>query len=128
LKLVLALSGLMLAIGGIGFYIWRSSPEPQPCEVKLVQASFSQDGKMLAEAFERRCESSLSAPPRSSVTTHVTLRGAQAPEPARTDVFVANGAVPVALSWESSTLQIETRARALAQESSWRGVKVRIKP
>jgi hypothetical protein len=120
LKLVLALSALMLAIGGVGFYIWRSAPEPMPCEVKLLQASFSQDGKVLAEAFERRCESSL--------TTHVTLRGASAPEPARTDVFVANGAVAVALSWDSSALQIETAAHALAQESSWRGVKVRVKP
>ena len=120
MKLVLALSGLMLAIGGVGFYIWRSAPEPQPCALKLLHVAFSRDGKSMAEAFEMRCETSL--------TTHVTLRRATAPEPARSDVFVANGPVPVALSWESSALQIETHARALAQESSWRGVKVRIKP
>jgi hypothetical protein len=119
LKLVLALAGLMLAIGGIGFYIWRSSPEPQPCEVKLLQASFSPDGKVLAEAFEQRCETSL--------TTHVTLRLASAPEQARSDVFVAKGAVLVQFSWEGAALQIVSQVRPLAQESSWHGVAVRLK-
>jgi hypothetical protein len=114
------LLALMFAIGAAGFWVWRSSPEPPPCALKLLDERTSPDGRSLAEAFERRCDASL--------TTHVTLRGAAAPEPARTDVFVADGAVPVALSWESGALRIATKARALAQESSWRGVQVRVRP
>ncbi|HEX4384796.1 MAG TPA: hypothetical protein VH083_17680 [Myxococcales bacterium] len=126
MKLVLLLTALMLAIGGVGFYIWRSAPEPQPCALKLVQVAFSRDGKTMAEAFELRCETS-TAPQRGSVTTHVTLRRANAPEPARSDVFVANGAVPVQLSWEGAALQIASQVRPVAQESSWHGLAVRVK-
>jgi hypothetical protein len=118
-KLLVGLGALMLAIGALGFWVWRAAPEPLPCAVKLLQESRSPDGRALAEAFEQRCESSL--------TTHVTLRATAAPERARTDVFVAGGAVPVALSWESGALQISSRARALAQESSWRGLAVRVR-
>jgi hypothetical protein len=118
-KLLLGLGALMLAIGALGFWVWRSAPEPQPCALRLRGQSASPDGRTLAEAFEQRCEASL--------TTHVTLRAAGAPELARSDVFVADGAVPVAISWESGALLISSRARALAQESSWRGVAVRVR-
>jgi hypothetical protein len=118
-KLLLGLTALMLAIGAVGFWVWRSSPEPQPCAIRVFQELRSPDGRTLAEAFEQRCEASL--------TTHVTLRGAAAPVPARTDVFVAGGAAQVGLSWESGALQISSQARALAQESSWRGVTVRVR-
>jgi hypothetical protein len=119
LKLVLLLTALMLAIGGVGFWIWRSAPEPQPCALKLLQVAFSRDGKSMAEAFELRCETSL--------TTHVTLRRASAPEQARSDVFVAKGAVAVGLSWEGAALAIASQVRPLAQESSWHSVSVRLK-
>ena len=120
MKLLAALAALMFAIGAAGFWIWRSSPEPPPCILKLLQEAPSPDGASLAEAFEQRCEGSL--------TTHVTLRRASAPEPARTDVFVAGGAVPVKLSWDWGALRIASSAHALAQESSWHGVPVRIVP
>jgi hypothetical protein len=118
-KLLLALAGLMLAIGAVGFWVWRSAPEPRPCAVRVVQELRSPDGRTLAEALEQRCEASL--------TTHVTLRGAAAPVPARTDVFVAGGAVQVGLAWESGALRISSQARPLSQESSWRGVTVRVR-
>ena len=119
MKLLLALAALMLAIGAVGFWVWRSAPEPQPCAVRVLQELRSPDGRSLAEVFEQRCEASL--------TTHVTLRGAAAPLPARTDVFVAGGAVQVAISWEPGALQISSKAHALAQESSWRGVAVHVR-
>jgi hypothetical protein len=118
-KLLLALAALMLAIGAVGFWVWRSAPEPEPCAVRVFQELRSPDGRALAEAFEQRCEASL--------TTHVTLRGAAAPLPARTDVFVAGGAVPVGLRWASGALQISSKARPLSQESSWRGVAVHVR-
>jgi hypothetical protein len=119
LKLVLLLTALMLAIGGVGLWIWRTAPEPRPCVLTLRQVTFSPDRKSMAEAFEMRCETSL--------TTHVTLRRATAPEQARSDVFVAKSAVPVQLSWEGAALQIASQVRPLAQESSWHGVPVRLK-
>jgi hypothetical protein len=116
-KLLFGLAALMLAIGGLGFWVWHASPEPSACTLRLLREARSPDGRTLAEAFEQRCGTSL--------TTHVTLRAATAPEPARTDVFVAEGAAPVAISWESGALRISSPAPALMQETSWRGVVVR---
>ena len=119
MKLVLALLGLMLLIGGVSFWAWRASPPQPPCAVVERSSAASPDGKTRADVYEQRCG--------DSVATHVALRPSGAPEQARGDVFIAAGSVKVALSWrDDRELVVESPARhVLAQESSWRDVGVR---
>jgi hypothetical protein len=117
LKLLVALFVLMIAIAAAGFFVWRSSPEAKPCSARVVQQQLSPDGATLAESLEVQCEKSL--------TTHVTLRAAKAPDAARSDVWVAAGAQPVELKWAGQReLQIAAKVRALVSETSWRNVSV----
>lgn len=116
MKLVWGLTALMLAIGAVGYWVYRSSPEAQPCTVQVLQSLRSPDGRTLAETFDSRCE--------GSVTTHVSLRASNAPEPARSDVFVAEGSPKVSIRWSEGALQISSAAHPVVVESSWRGVRV----
>jgi hypothetical protein len=118
-KLVAGLAALMFAILAVGYWVWRTAPEPAPCAVRVLRELRSPDGRALAEAFESRCEGSL--------TTHVTLRASSAPTPARSDVFVAEGSAPVELDWAGGALRIACPARPVVRETSWRGVRVEIR-
>jgi hypothetical protein len=115
-KLVWGLTALMFAIGGVGYWVYRTAPDAAPCEVRMLQTLASPDGRALAETFESRCE--------QSATTHVTLRAASAPELARTDVFVADGVAKVSLQWSDGALRIASAARPVVVESSWRDIRV----
>ena len=118
MKLVWALTAVMFAIGAVGYWVYRSSPEAVPCEVERLQAALSPDGQSLAEALTERCGTSL--------TTHVTLRRASAPEPARADVYIASGAQQVSIAWVSDALEITSPVAPLVQESSWHNHPIRI--
>jgi hypothetical protein len=115
-KLVWGLTVLMLAIGAVGYWVYRSSPDAQPCSVQVLQALRSPDGRTLAETFDSRCE--------GAVSTHVSLRAANAPEPARSDVFVAEGSPKVSIQWSDGALRVSSAARPVVVESSWRNIRV----
>jgi hypothetical protein len=119
-KLVLALFATMLAIGAVSFWFWRAAPPVSPCENRVLSEAASPDARFMAAAYERRCA--------QSVTTHVAMRPFGALFKPQADVFVAAGLTPVALRWpEGRQLVVETpAARVLVEESSWRGVKVRV--
>jgi hypothetical protein len=120
-RLAAGLFLLMLAIGAVSFWAWRAAPGPVSCQDLEVSASRSPDGRTQAEVFEKRCG--------DSVATHVALRPAAAQAPARSDVFIAAGAVRVRLSWnERGELVVESPARrVLVEEPSWRNVGVRVR-
>jgi hypothetical protein len=115
-KLVWGLTALMFAIGAVGYWVYRSSPDAQPCAVQVLDAVRSPDGRTLAETFDSRCE--------GSVSTHVSLRAFGAPEPARTDVFVAEGSPKVSMRWTGNTLRISSPVHPVVLENSWRGLVV----
>jgi len=115
-RLVWGLTALMVAIGAVGYWVYRSSPEAQPCAVQVLEALRSPDGRTLAEIFDSRCE--------ASVTTHVSLRAANAPEPARTDVFVAEGTPKVSIQWSDGALRVSSAAHPVVVESSWRDIRI----
>ena len=121
MKLFAGLFALMLAVGAVSFWAWRSAPAPSPCTDVDLSASPSPDGRVRADAYEKRCGDSLS--------THVALRPAGSPVPARADVFIAAGRERVLLSWnERGELVIESPARrVLVEETSWRNVGVRLR-
>ena len=116
MKLVWGLTALMFAIGAVGYWVYRSSPDAQPCAVQVLEALRSPDGRALAETFDSRCE--------GAVTTHVSLRAADAPGPARTDVFVAEGSPKVLIRWSGASLRVSSAVRPVVVESSWRGIRV----
>jgi len=119
-KLVLALSAMMLAIGAATLLFWRAQPEDAPCDAKEIAQSRSPDGRTQADVFELRCG--------TSVATHVALRAASAPVRARSDVFIAAGSAPVRTIWnDSHELVVQSPARALVQESSWRDIAVLVR-
>jgi hypothetical protein len=115
-KLVWGLTALMFAIGAVGYWVYRSSPDAQPCAVQVLDAVRSPDGRTLAETFDSRCE--------GSVSTHVSLRAFGAPEPARTDVFVAEGSPKVSIRWSDGALRVSSAARPVVVENSWRNIRV----
>jgi hypothetical protein len=121
LKLVLLLFALVLATGLATFWVWRRAPVPEPCATRGIARSPSPDDRALAEVLEVRCG--------SSVATHVALRPTGAPEQARGDVFIAEGAVPVQLVWNGSAeLGVKSPAiRVLVAETRWRNVAIRIR-
>ncbi|HET7787038.1 MAG TPA: hypothetical protein VFL36_13790 [Myxococcales bacterium] len=121
MKLVAALSFVMLAIGAATLVYWRSQPEAQPCDTREIAQSRSPDGRAQADVFELRCG--------ASVATHVALRAASAPLRARSDVFVAAGSAPVQATWnDSRELVVQSPgARVLVQETSWRDVTIRLR-
>jgi hypothetical protein len=111
----------MLAIGAVSFWAWRAAPLPSSCQDVELSASRSPDGRTQAEVFEKRCG--------DSVATHVALRPAAAQAAARSDVFIAAGAVRVRLSWnDRGELVVESPARSvLLEEPSWRNLGVRVR-
>lgn len=121
MKLLVALFALMLAIGLATLWVWRRSPPSEPCARRGIAQARSPDDRALAEVLEVRC--------RDSVATHVALRRAGAPEQARGDVFIAEGAVPVELVWNGSAeLAVKSpAARVFVSETRWRDVAIRIR-
>ena len=121
MRLVLALSAILLAIGVATLLFWRSQPEDAPCDAREIAHSRSPDGRTQADVFELRCG--------TSVATHVALRPATAPLRARSDVFIAAGSAPVQTIWNDSRelLVRSPAARVLVHESSWRDVSVRLR-
>ncbi len=121
MKLVVLLFALMLAIGLATLWLWRRAPPVEPCAQRAIAQSRSPDDRALADVFEATCG--------TSVTTHVALRLAGAPEQARADVFVAAGSVPVRVLWNGpAELAVESPApRVFASETRWRGVAIRIR-
>jgi hypothetical protein len=119
-KLVLALFATMLAIGAVSFWLWRAAPPVAPCDNRVLSEAASPDARFMAAAYERRCS--------QSVTTHVALRPFKASFKPQGDVFVAAGLERIALRWpEERQLVVESPAqRVLVQETSWRGVAVRV--
>jgi hypothetical protein len=119
-KLLLALFGAMAAVGAVSFWLWRAAPPVAPCDTRVVSEARSPDARFVAAAYESRCG--------ESVTTHVALRPAAAAFKPRGDVFVVPGQPRVALRWpQEREVVIESPAqRVLVEESSWRGVTVRI--
>jgi hypothetical protein len=120
-KLLVALSAIMLAVGFATLWFWRSQPAEEPCATREIAQSRSPDGRTQADVFEVRCGNSLS--------THVALRGAAAPVQARADVFIAAGTVPVKVIWnDAREVVVESPAqRLLVEENSWRNVAVRVR-
>jgi hypothetical protein len=120
-KLVFALSAVMLAIGAATLVFWRSQPEAEPCDAKEIAQARSPDGRTQADVFELRCG--------TSVDTHVALRAASAPLRARSDVFVAAGSAPVQAVWTGSRELVvqSAAARVLVQETSWRNITIRLR-
>ena len=93
MKLFGALLALMLAVGAVCFWAWRSAPAVSPCQNVEVAQSRSPDGRVSADVYEKRCG--------DSVTTHVGLRREGSPVPSRSDVFIAVGRVPARVCWNS---------------------------
>jgi hypothetical protein len=120
-KLVFALSAVMLAIGAATLVFWRAQPETAPCAAKEIAQSRSPDGRTQADVFELRCG--------ASVDTHVALRAASAPAGARSDVFIAAGSAPVQATWtDARELVVQSpAARVLVQETSWRNIAIRLR-
>jgi hypothetical protein len=121
LKLLAGLFVLMLAAGAVSLWLWRRSPEPEPCESRTVARSRSPDDRSEAEIFELKCSKSL--------TTHVALRPSMAPSRSRSDVLVIEGSAPVGATWISpKELSIEVPpARVLVTETRWRDVTVKLR-
>jgi hypothetical protein len=122
LKLLVGLFALMLAIGLAALVLWRRSPEPLSCESRNLTHSRSPDGRSEAEVFELHCG--------SSITTHVTLRPSMSAPRSRADIFVAQGTVPVQVTWTSprDLLVESSSARVLVSETRWRDVTVKLRP
>ena len=118
MKLLAALFVLMLAIALASFWVWRRSPEAAPCSSHEIEGSLSPDGRAQADLFEVRCADTL--------TTHVALRSKDAPQAARSDVFIARGSVPVRLRWTGAReLTVQSGAEQIfVQEGRWRDVAV----
>jgi hypothetical protein len=121
LKLLATLFGLMLAVGVVTLWLWRRSPEPEPCESRDVARSRSPDDRSLAEIYQLKCA--------ASVTTHVALRPAMAPPKARADVLVVEGAAPLRITWTAPReIWIDAaEARILVTETRWRDVSVKFR-
>jgi len=123
LRLLVALSALMLAVGLCTLLLWRwgRSREPSPCDAREIEEIASPGGRAQADVFEVRCP--------GAVTTHVALRAADKPPESRADVFVGLGAVPVRVVWSGDReILIESMAaRLLVGETRWREVSVRIR-
>jgi hypothetical protein len=121
LKLAVALFALMLAIGLATLWVWRRAPPSEPCETRGIAQARSPDDRALAEVLEVRCG--------QAVATHVALRRAGAPEKARGDVFIAEGAVPVDLVWNGpAELGVKSPApRVFVSETRWRDVAIRVR-
>jgi hypothetical protein len=122
LKLLAGLFALMLAAGAVSLWLWRQSPEPEPCQSRTVAQSRSPDDRSHAEIYELTCS--------SSVTTHVALRSAMASPKARADVLVIEGSAPVRATWTAPReLAIEMpQARVLVSETRWHDVTVKARP
>jgi hypothetical protein len=122
LKLLAGLFALMLAIGLATLVLWRRSPESSPCESRDLAHSRSPDDRSEADVFELRCG--------PSITTHVALRSSMSAPKSRADIFVAEGAIPVEVTWASprELLVLSPPARALVSETRWRDVTVKLRP
>jgi hypothetical protein len=121
LRLLAGLFALMLAVAGVTLWLWRRSPQPEPCESRDVARSRSPDDRSEAEIYELRCG--------ASVTTHVGLRPAMAPPKSRADVLVVEGPVPLRATWTGAKeISVEIPpARILVTETRWRDVSVKVR-
>ncbi len=121
MKLVVGLFALMLAIGAVALWIWRRSPPEAPCQTRSIAEASSPDGTVAADVFEVRCGSFSS--------THVALRPRGGPVEARSDVFIAAGAVTPRVEWNGSReVTVDTEAEhVLVEETRWRNVAVRVR-
>jgi len=122
LKLLVGLFALMLAIGLATLVLWHRSPEPEPCESRELTHSRSPDDRSEADVFELHCG--------PSVTTHVALRSSMSAPKSRADVFVAEGPVPIQVTWTGprELLVQSPAARVLVAETRWRDVSVKLRP
>ena len=122
MKLVAGLFALMLAIGLASLVLWRSSPESAPCESRDVSHSRSPDDRSEADVFQLHCG--------PSVTTHVALRSSMSAPRSRADIFVAEGPVPVRVTWTGprELLVQSSSAHVVVAETRWRDVSVKIRP
>ena len=122
MKLLAALFALMLVVGLVTLWLWRRSPQPDPCQSRTVAQSRSPDDRSDAEIYELKCGASL--------TIHVALRPAMAPPKARADVLVVDGPAPLRMTWTSAReISIDAPdARVLVTETRWRDVTVNVRP
>ena len=122
MKLVAGLSALMLAIGLASLVLWRRSPESVPCESRDITHSRSPDDRSEADVFELHCG--------PSVTTHVALRSSMSAPRSRADIFVAEGPVPVRVTWTGprELLVQSSSAHVVVAETRWRDVSVKLRP
>ena len=88
MKLLAALFALMLAVGLVTLWLWRRSPEPEPCQSRTVAQSRSPDDRSDAEIYELKCGASL--------TTHIALRPAMASLPGYVPGRTMPGAIKLA--------------------------------
>jgi hypothetical protein len=121
LKLLAALFALMLSVGAVTLWLWRRSPEPEPCHSRTVAQSRSPDDRSDAEIYELTCG--------ASRTTHVALRPAMSPPKTRADVLVVEGTAPVRVTWTAPReISIDAMdARILVTETRWRDVSVKLR-
>ena len=122
MKLLAALFALMLAVGLVTLWLWRRSPEPEPCQSRTVAQSRSPDDRSDAEIYELKCGASL--------TTHIALRSAMASPKARADILVVEGTAPLRMTWTSAReISIDApETRILVTETRWRDVSVKVRP
>ena len=122
MKLLAGLFALMLAIGLATLVLWHRSPEPEPCESRELTHSRSPDDRSEADVFELHCG--------PSVTTHVALRSSMSAPRSRADIFVAEGPVPVRVTWTGprELLVQSSSAHVVVAETRWRDVSVKLRP
>jgi hypothetical protein len=119
-KLAALLFAAMMAIAALSFLVGRSGRLARCTDVPLGEAK-SPDGRIVATRFEHACGDSAPA------TTQVALRNASDPfAPSETDVvLIAEGRVPVALSWrDDHTLLATTPGKILDRRAAWRSVSI----
>jgi len=121
LKLLAGLFALMLAVGAVTLWLWRRSPEPEPCASRTLAQSRSPDNRSDAEIYELTCG--------TFVTTHIALRPAMAPPKARSDILVVEGTASLRMRWAAAReLSIDAPdARVLVTETRWRDISVKLR-
>jgi hypothetical protein len=118
-KLVVALFGIMLAIGAASFVVLRTAPGG--CEDLVTQEVPSPNGRNVAARISHRCG-------RAPTATQVALRPAGTPfsPDERSTVFATRDPTPVEFRWQDGeTLVVESASESLiAPRTEWRNVAI----